>query len=334
MLFRQTLMSGFAVQNISATRCSRRSGAGPAAIETLEVRKYLSATMTVVNDGRTLNVVGDSGDNSIEIVQDERGVHVAADQMPARNFTGIESIVVQTGYGNDDVRVIYGFNLQPDPPGDHLRALNLRVSLGSGNDSFSADLEAGVRSILMGVDAGIGNDVVTMRTVVDPNDRPESVVDPNVHNTKLYSNLGNGDDTFQGNLLFPPDPCHLVVMGGGGADNINALIGLLSKATPAGDASGALDMFLDGGSGNDQFNLKLDLAAGDLNPPSENAPASTLDRSVRLAVLGGDGNDQLSLSVQNLAKLDKLFEIRFDGGTGLDSAILTPDLDTSGWTKC
>ena len=333
MLFRQTLMSQFAIRNFPSTRRSRRSGPWPIAIETLEVRKYLSATMTVVNDGRTLHVVGDSSDNSIEIVQDERGVHIAVDQMLALNFTGIESIVVQTGYGNDDVRVIYGFNPQPDPPGDQLRALNLRVSLGSGNDSFSADLEAGTQSILMGIDAGIGNDVVTMRTVVDPNDRPESVVDPNVYNMKLYANLGNGDDTFQGNLLFTSDPCHLVVMGGGGADNINALIGLLSKATPEGDASGALDMLFDGGSGNDQFNLKLDLASGDLNPPSENDPASLLVQPVRLAVLGGDGNDQLSLSVRNLAQLDSLFETRLDGGAGLDTSVLMPDLDASGWTK-
>ena len=308
MLFRQTLMSRFATRNVPSTRRSRRAGTRPAAIEALEVRKYLSATMTVINSGHTLNVVGDSGDNIIDIVQDDRGIHVTADRGLTQNFTGIDSILVQTGYGNDDVRVIYGFNPQPDPPGNQLRSLNLRVSLGSGDDKFAADVQTGARSILLGVDGGTGNDVVTFKSVVDPNVRPAGVIDPNVRSTMLYANLGDGNDTFDGDLQFPPDPCRLVVMGGGGADSINALIGLLSNATPAGDANGSIDLSLNGGDGNDN----IQCAARNVN----------LNGRVTIDLQGGAGSDIVQQSLETV-RVNAGLDLVASGGIGDDSVMLS-----------
>lgn len=308
MFFGQTLMSRFAIRNIPATRRSRRAGTRPAAIEALEVRKYLSATMTVMNDGHTLTIVGDSGNNKIDIVQDDRGVHVTADRGPNQNFTGIDSIVVQTGYGNDDVRVIYGFNPQPDPPGNQLRPLDLRVSLGSGDDKFVADVQAGTRSVLLGVDAGTGNDVVTFKSVIDPNVRPAELIDPNDRSTMLYANLGDGNDTFNGDLQFPPDPCRLVVMGGGGADSINALIGLLSNATPAGDANGSIDVSLNGGDGNDN----IQSAARNVN----------LNGRVTIDLQGGAGSDIVQQSLETV-RVNAGLDLIASGGTGDDSLVLS-----------
>ena len=437
----------------SAVR-SRRQSSCPRPVEALEVRQYLSATMTLLNEGHTLSIAGDSGDNDIEIVQDERGVHVMADGAPAQSFTRIERILVSTGLGNDDVRVIHGFNPQPDPPGDQWRSLDLRVSLGAGDDKFTADIQVPSGMITVGVDAGTGNDAVTFRTLNDPNNRPEALVDPTDRSVMLYVNLGDGNDAFSGDLAFPPDPCRVVVMGGSGADSINALIGLLSNATPVGDAQGTIDLSLNGGDGNDNIqsaarnvnlsgrvtidmqggagndivqqslemvtmnagldlnanggvgddyvvlsaapdgrttsdatptfiansqvrlnlqgdlgndrvygllqpcitpvgtldmifsggggndliSLLLSLEAGDLNPPSEIGstgelnPPSEHDGPVSLTVLGGDGDDRLNLSVQNLGQSESALDVRLGGGTGLDTAVVTPGIDAKAWT--
>jgi hypothetical protein len=264
--------------------------------------------MTVINSGHTLNVVGDGGDNAIDIVQDDRGIHVTADRGLTQNFTGIDSILVQTGYGNDDVRVIYGFNPQPDPPGNQMRPLDLRVSLGSGDDKFVADVQAGTRSVLLGVDAGTGNDVVTFKSGVDPNARPTGVISPDLRSTMLYANLGDGNDTFSGDLQFPLDPCRLVVMGGGGADSINALIGLLSNATPAGDANGSIDLSLNGGDGNDN----IQSAARNV----------ILNGRVTIDLQGGAGSDIVQQSLETV-RVNAGLDLVASGGIGDDSVVLS-----------
>ena len=447
MSFRQNWLDRFACSYFGPARRSRRAGLRGLPVEALEDRKYLSATMTLLNDGHTLSVVGDRSDNHIEIVQDDRGVHVTADGAQTQNFTGIELILVQTGYGNDDVRVIHGFNPQPDPPGNQWRSLDLRVSLGEGDDKFAADLRVPSGTIRVGVDAGNGNDAVTFRTVSDPNSRPQSAGDGSVRTVMLYANLGAGNDVFNGDLQFPPDPCRLMVMGGSGADSINALIGLLSNATPIGDVqgtidlslnggdgnddirsaarnvnlngrvtidlqgeagndivqqtvemvrvnagldlnarggagndyvvlsaapesrstsdvfptffvnskvrlnlqgdlgsdrliglilpcvmpAGSLDMIFGGGGGNDLFSILLELAPGMADPPPEHTTPEEQDGPIRLAVLGGDGDDRLYLSVRNLGHSMSPLDVRLDGGTGLNTAVVTPAIDVSDW---
>ena len=79
MSFRQNWLDRFACSNFGPARRSRRAGFQRLPVEALEDRKYLSATMTLTDSGHTLNVVGDRSDNHIEIVQDDRGVHVTAD---------------------------------------------------------------------------------------------------------------------------------------------------------------------------------------------------------------------------------------------------------------
>lgn len=274
----------------------------------LEQRQYLSATMTLLNEGHTLSIAGDSGDNYIAIAQDERGVHVMADGAPAQSFTGIERILVSTGLGNDDVRVIHGFNPQPDPPGDQWRSLDLRVSLGAGDDKFKADIQVPSGAIQVGVNAEAGNDVVTFRTVIDPNVRPETAGDGSVRDVFLHANLGDGNDVFNGDLAFPPDPCRLNVLGGGGADSINALIGLLSNATPATVAEGTIDVSLDGGDGNDVV---------------RNAMSNvSLNGHALVNLQGGTGNDVVQQTL-DMVTVNAGLDVFAYGGAGDDYVVLS-----------
>ncbi len=291
----------------SANR-SRRRAARPQQAETLEQRQYLSATMTLLNDEHTLSIAGDSGDNYIAIAQDERGVHVMADGAPAQSFTGIVRILVSTGLGNDDVRVIHGFNPQPDPPGDQWRSLDLRVSLGAGDDTFAADIKIPSGKITVGVNAEAGNDAVTFRTVIDPNVRPEMAGDGSVRDVMLHANLGDGNDVFNGDLAFPPDPCRLNVLGGGGADSINALIGLLSNATPAGDVNGTIDVSLNGGDDNDDIRSKLSNV--------------TLNGHALINLQGGAGNDVV-LQTLDMVTVNAGLDVFAYGGAGDDYVVLS-----------
>lgn len=294
----------------SANR-SRRRNSRPLPVEALEVRQYLSASMTLLNDGHTLSIAGDSGDNDVAIVQDERGVHVIADGAPAQSFTGIERILVSTGLGNDDVRVIHGFNPQPDPPGDQWRSLELRVSLGAGDDTFAADMQVPSGRVTVGVDAGAGNDAVTFRTVIGPSDRPETAGDGSVRDVMLYASLGDGNDSFNGDLAFPPDPCKLIVTGGGGVDSINALIGLLSNATPAAVAQGTIDVSLDGGDGNDVVRN----AMGNV----------TLNGHALINLQGGLGNDVVQQTL-DMVTVNAGLDLFAYGGAGDDYVVLSNSL--------
>lgn len=287
----------------SANR-SRRPSSQSLPVEALEVRQYLSASMTLLNEGHTLSIVGDSGDNDIAIVQNESGVHVTADGAPAQSFMGIERILVSTGLGNDDVRVIHDLN----PPSERSLSLDLRVSLGAGDDNFVADLQVPTGAIVVGVDAGTGNDAVTFRTVSGPNDRPEGAGDGSVRDVMLYASLGDGNDSFNADLAFPPDPCKLMVTGGGGADSINALIGLLSNAVPPGTAQGAIDVSLDGGDGNDVVRN----AMSNVN----------LNGHVLVNLQGGAGNDIVQQTL-DMVTANAGLDLFAYGGAGDDYVVLS-----------
>lgn len=293
----------------SATR-SRRVGFRQRSVEALEERKYLSATMTLLNNGHTLSIVGDRNDNHIAITQDVSGVHVTADTSPTRNFTGIEVIQVETGDGNDDVRVIYGFNPQPDPPADPIRPANLYVRLGNGNDTFNFDGLLARGAFVIGVDAGAGNDDVKVNSSFNP--QPDPPADP-IRPLDVYVRLGAGNDRFSLNFAgatdsrYPTDPCRISVMGEGGTDSINALIGLLSNATPAGSVQGALNMTLDGGEGNDVVTSTL----RNVN----------LNGRTGINLQGGSGNDNVR-QVLDMVTVNSELGLNIGGGMGDDVLML------------
>ncbi len=338
MSFRRNWLDQVATKLFGSTVRPRRGNHRHVRVEALEERKYLSATMSLANQGHTLIIAGDRSDNHIAITQDERGVHVTADGAATQDFTGIDLIqvsvgdgdddirviygfnpqpdppaspfhvaalqvslgggndsfnssgqlppgpcrmVFDAGPGNDDIRVIYGFNPQPEPPGDTLKpSLDLTVSLGDGDDSFTGDIMLPPGPCRVGVDGGVGNDVVNFRTVIDPNVR--SVVDPNVRTAALYANLGAGNDVFNGDFVFPPDPCRVMVNGGDGADvvSVHAGGGVSHGSGGGGGAGFGLDLYADLGNGNDLFR-------GDVQFPPD---------PCRFVINAGAGDDAVTMN--------------------------------------
>ena len=251
MSFRRSWLDRFARSFFGPSVRTRRGGGRPLPVEALEERKVLSATMSLANQGHTLMIVGDRSDNHIAITQTDHDVQVTADGDPTQRFTGITSILVSTGDGNDDVRVIYGFTPQPDPPGDTLKpSFDLRVSLGAGDDTFVGNIMFPPGPCRVGVDGSLGNDNVTFRTVIDPNDR--GLNHPSDASALFYANLGAGNDVFNGDFVFPPDPCQVIIMGGDGNDNV-ACIDRNSRGVIGPSASSML-FSVDLGAGNDVFN--------------------------------------------------------------------------------
>src|SRR5262245_10679960 len=97
-------------------------------LETLQARWCPSCT--VRQDGDTLVITGDRGDNRIEMVQvDATGLRVACDGGPAQSFRGVARVTVSTLAGNDAVRYLLG--------GPDTLPVDLRVDLGADNDSFT-----------------------------------------------------------------------------------------------------------------------------------------------------------------------------------------------------
>ena len=284
---------------------SRRTGHRRPRVETLEERKVLSATMSLSNQGHTLQIVGDRSDNHIAITQTDHDVQVTADGDPTQRFTGITSILVSTGDGNDDVRVIYGFNPQPDPPGDTLRpSFDLRVSLGAGDDTFVGDIMFPPGPCRVGVDGSLGNDNVTFRTVVDPNDR--GLNHPNDASALFYANLGAGDDVFNGDFVFPPDPCQVIVMGGDGNDNVTCIDRNTRSVSGPNVSSTLFSVYL--GAGNDVFNgdfafppgpcrVTVDAGAGD-DVVTLNAMLDHNAGGFNFSTSLGLGNDRFNGNIQ------------------------------------
>lgn len=301
---------------LGRSAAARRRQASWSNLEALEDRKCLSANVMLLDQGHTLRIVGDAGDNQIVIHRNENGVQVTADAVASQRFTGVDSVEIETGDGNDSVTVIYGFNPQPDPPGAPLPSFDLQVQLGGGNDKFLANIQFPPDPCLVMVDAGAGNDAVTLQGSVD-NDSG---------GLNFSAELGEGRDRFTGNLLFPsgvptpeegaypPDPCNIAVTGGGGADTINTLIGLLSNALPAQDVPVALSLSLDGGDGNDV--VKSSLSNLILHG------ATTID------LQGGTGNDAVT-QVLNAVAANAGLNLTANGGRGDDTVGLTAGATTS-----
>lgn len=82
------------------------------------------------------------------------------------------------GGGSDDIRVISGFNPQPDPPAAPLLVLNSRLTVrldgGAGDDVLVADIIPCIRpagSLTVSSDGGAGDDVVVTAVFVDVEER-------------------------------------------------------------------------------------------------------------------------------------------------------------------
>lgn len=316
MSFRRSWFDRFARSCFGQSARARRVGFRQRPVEVLEDRKYLSATVTLLNNGHTLSIVGDRSDNHIAITQDAGGVQVTADTAAPQRFTGIDLIQVEAGDGNDDIRVIYAFNPQPDPPADPIRVAELRVRLGAGNDSFNVTGQFPPDPCRIGVDAGAGNDDVSVICGFNPQPEPPG---NQLRSFDFYVQLGAGNDRFTGNMVWPQGlrgasgASRVTVIGDAGNDSINALIGLLSNAMPAGDVSSALDLSLNGGDGNDSVISTL----RNVN----------LNGRTSIDLQGGNGNDVVRQAL-NMVTVNGGMSLNFRGGEGDDTVAVTTGTET------
>lgn len=237
-------------QSLRAARRSRRRACRPS-IETLEVRQYLSAVVSVVGDGHTLSIVGDAADDTISIIESAYGIEVRINADSNRFFTGIDAIQVDAGDGRDDVRVYYAYYVQTDRLGAPLQAADLHVQLGAGNDLFWLDGELPPGPCRADIQGGSGDDDLTLayrvgswgwelppgpcNVAIDAGDGLD-VVRFTVTNDMIQSHsgggggagrtvdaaivLGAGNDSFVGDIQLPPGPCNVMVDAGLGNDNL------------------------------------------------------------------------------------------------------------------
>jgi hypothetical protein len=224
-------------------------------------------------------------------------------------------IIADLGNGNDVFRGDVQF-----PPGP----CRVSVAAGAGNDTVSINacidrnsFPSGVTNpnLLVSIDAGSGDDVVSVAACIERNTLPSGVIDPNLRSFDLMVRLGDGNDRFDGTLdvlsnsnnLFPPGPCRISVMGEGGADSINALIGLLSNPAMVEDFS-TLELSLDGGDGNDFIKS----VARNVN----------LNGRTLIGLQGGAGNDVVMQKFDNVT-INGGLDLNASGGAGDDYVILS-----------
>jgi hypothetical protein len=180
-------------------------------LETLDERALMSCTVWA--DGSALTVIGDGGNDQVTIGDHGNGnVFVTATGAGTKSFSGIQSILVATFDGDDDVRYYLWNSLAGKQA--------LQVGLGDGNDYFRAKLANGV-DLLNGSRLNI-------RAIGDGAD--DSGLD-------LLSVIATGVDILGGKLT-------TVLEGGASNDGIN-------QRYDGKLVGGKLYMNTDGGAGND-----------------------------------------------------------------------------------
>jgi hypothetical protein len=207
---------------------------------------------------------------------------------------------VQGGDGHDDIRVIFGFNPQPDPPALPSVFLNMPVHAqldgGRGDDDirviygFNPQPDPPAKLFInapmdITVAGGLGNDDI--RVIYGFNPQPDPPAIPSV--------VLNA-------------PVNLTLDGGAGNDF------LLGEFQSLAFRGGLLNATLDGGSGDDMVAAFLTLLDG------------TWGDGSRIAVLGGSGDDVLALQTLGVPSTTR-GDLFVDGGSGFDIALVSAGVD-------
>ncbi len=329
------------------TRNTLRSLVRP---ERLEDRRCFNVDIGLGDGGHSLMITGDRSDNQIDIVQDQSGVYVTADHGRIQTFNGIRNITLSTEGGDDVV------NLRTliDP---NIRPIDVDARLGSGDDTFNAEIGSGASRISL--DTGSGDDAVTLRSIIDPNIR--SIIDPNFRGVDFTADLGAGDDTFKGEIVAHTPPSEhappsdhtppsdrIAVVGGAGDDEFHFLISSGEAALVPAVLVESVDVRFDGGAGSDRFEsvMRNVVLQGSVRVEAQgqagnDAVMSMFDRvSVKggldMILGGGEGDDLLSLLALSQTRSEAGFvpalvttsraRILLDGGNGNDQFIgdITP----------
>ena len=321
----------------------RRSARPPAfrpAFDLMEGRDCPAVTCSLV--GGALTVLGDMGANAVTVSTAAQGsVEVTGDGQ-VFDFTGVQSVRVATGDGNDQVvlRVLEGagapvgltatvdlgggddtaevtvvsftaVNLSAAPPA---APIDVTVAGSVGNDRLSANLAGGgpgtkmlVPAVRLALDGGIGNDAI----------------DAGASNLLFRRQVdvavagGDGADAltqdFHANNFFAP--LTLAVSGGAGDDRITTRF---DATGPRSVYNAAVTVGVTGGAGADVMDFALGGWEGTAPPTADQQGPALPVVNVSFAVTldGGDGND---LIVAKLAATGKgALAARVLGGAGDD----------------
>ncbi len=234
-------------------------------------------------------------------------------------FEGFLNVGVAAGSGIDDITTIFGFNPQPDPPGQPLDVV-VQIDAGSEADVVRAALDLGgkqnarLQAAVLG--AGGDDDVALELSGIGNLDAVEARVD-----------TGAGNDTFAAVFTEGPHPesprpdaaclVSLDVLAGTGDDRVG-----VTFTDIVADVQGRVDL----GAGNDAF--QAEFAIPDLTR-AEGPSIQQLDpgNRVGLEVFGREGGDAFGLTVGDRAGtephiLNSDVTAHFDGGLGSDSAAI------------
>src|SRR5262245_62163810 len=118
-------------------------------VELLEHRWCPSCTVTVHGD--VMRIVGDGGVNAVTVTDDGAGNVTAACDTASATGSGIRKIIIDTKGGADTVTV--------DVTGELTTRLDLRLELGSGNDTADLAFAAISDELKVKADLGSGNDM-------------------------------------------------------------------------------------------------------------------------------------------------------------------------------
>jgi hypothetical protein len=234
-------------------------------VESLSDRLVPSVTFTEHPDTHSLNVVAASGqNNTITIRNDGDGnLRITADGV-TRDFTGVESLFVNTGNGRDQVTYRQGTATQE---ADIVRSFDLRVDLGymtSSNDfdRFTANVFGDVgqnRRFGLEVNGGAAADVIDLN-LNDTDVATGATLDIDAEGL-------NGNDTItidmdgelDGTLLLYAKGGHIY----GGADNDTVAVNILLDAGSTGSVGGTNETVYGGAAvvwgdlGNDNLRFAI-----------------------------------------------------------------------------
>jgi len=290
----------------SAKRLNRRITFSPC-LEVLEDRRCPAVTMRVL-EGHILEVMGDQGNNRIEIHRIPEQLRVMADDAPPRMFTGIDTIRVNTWAGDDSVR----FFFEPDMPPSQM-GFSFSADLGAGNDSFflfvpaESSLPAVQMPVLrVTVMGGAGND--SSRTFIGSSERGLGRELGCAVFLDYHGGAGNDffDTQFANTGL---GQCYVTEYGDAGQDHFQtSLTNVILPAVQRGPSFSAL---LDGGDGNDQISMITDFH----RMASSELPAVQFN----LDIEGGSGNDAIHYMKRGATVHTEIAIL--NGGLGNDTII-------------
>ena len=323
------------------SRTLKAGGVFVSPMERLENRLLLAWSWGLTNPG-SLAIRGDQTAGTLAITDDGNGrISFRVDgQARQQKFTGISSVVVRAGGGNDQV----SYNLA----GDLRTSRRIDIDLGTGNDSL--ELTASGRRMYSPLTmigrGGSGNDTLEYNFT---NVMISSVLPTDAISLNMLG--GDGNDQIQGEMTIAsgnPGAVASTLNGGSGNDHLifkasPKLMPAAAKAAAAADQPDyQLKLQVMGGAGNDDIDVDLDKAAGSMGQDSVKIDAGAGDDSISITqtrrrgvatvedahkkwidilAYGGQGNDELSAAMGIDPAVVGGIGATLDGGSGDDNII-------------